>query len=353
MEKIFKEACYELMNYPNRNMKYRVKNLLKKILKRGYSPADYLNWPNGLLSLGIMEYARKNDSKEAMDILKAYFDRWIDKGSRIYFLDDALSGETLIKLYLSTGDEKYISHINKIYDYLAKALKDSEGSLIYRPSQGNGHILADMIGMVCPFLCLYGRTFNNPEAAQLAYTQIDNFLVNAIDSASGLPYHGYEKSKELSYGIIGWGRAVGWLMLGISGVINYADEMLPLSKIMELKKKFYELTRTVMNMQRENGGFAWQLGATKGQLDTSATAMIYTSIVRSYTSKDISLEDKNIYANEFLPEIKKGFEFLMGFVADGKVYDCEAECLGFGMYPQIYGSYPWSVGSMLYLGSLI
>lgn len=354
METMFREASYELMNYPNRNIKYRIKNLLKKILKRGYMPKDYINWPNGLLALGILQYALKNNDNEAWECLRNYFDRWIDKGARLYFIDDALSGEVLIALYEKTGDEKYRPYIDSIYDYIKKTIKDEEGTLVYRPSLNNKHILADMLGMVCPFLCSYGQRFGVLEASELAYLQIDNFLKNALDSESGLPYHGYDKSKGLSYGIIGWGRAVGWIMMGMSGLLYYCSEDgLPLSKVNDIREKFNLLTRNVLNLQHEYGGFSWQLSALKDHCDTSATAMILSSIVRAYSAEGISAEMKEMYENEFLPEIRKGYDYICGYVSDGKVFDCEAECLGFGMYPQVYGSYPWSLGSALYLGALL
>ena len=34
-------------------------------------------------------------------------------------------------------------------------------------------------------------------------------------------------------------------------------------------------------------------------------------------------------------------------IKDGKVYNCSAECMGLGLYPQIYNSYAWSVGPTL------
>jgi len=354
MDAMIKEACYELINYPRRDIKYNLKNMAKKLLKRGYMPPDYINWPNGLIALGLMEYYKKSADEEVLNCLKEYFDRWLFKGGSIYFLDDALSGEVLIYLYEKTGEQRYKEGIDKIYQYLCNALKDEEGSFVYRPSQKNKHILADMIGMVCPFLCSYSRVFIDPKASLTAYTQIENFMNNSMDPESGLPYHGYEKSKELCYGNVGWGRAVGWLMMGMSGLIYHcSDDELALTKVNKVKEDFEKLTRCVLNLQKAEGGFAWQINLSKGHTDTSATAMILASIVRAYSSKNISEEEKIRYENEFLPGIKRGYEFLQGFVSDGKVFDAEAECLGFGMYPQIYGSYPWSLGSTIYLGALL
>lgn len=45
-----------------------------------------------------------------------------------------------------------------------------------------------------------------------------------MDAASGLPYHGFDSDTGVKYGIIGWGRAVGWLMSGISESLAYLPE---------------------------------------------------------------------------------------------------------------------------------
>ena len=45
---------------------------------------------------------------------------------------------------------------------------------------------------------------------ELAVSQIANFLAYGIDTTTELPYHGYEVETGMKYGIIGWGRAVGF-----------------------------------------------------------------------------------------------------------------------------------------------
>ena len=61
--------------------------------------------------------------------------------------------------------------------------------------------------------------FGNAEAAALARRQIGSFLNYGMDYLSSLPYHGYDRQSGVKYGIIGWGRATGWLLMGMSGII--------------------------------------------------------------------------------------------------------------------------------------
>lgn len=45
-----------------------------------------------------------------------------------------------------------------------------------------------------------------------------------MDEKTGLPYHGYDEKTGMKYGIIGWGRACGWMLLGLSQSILWISE---------------------------------------------------------------------------------------------------------------------------------
>lgn len=215
MLEMVKEAEKELLKYPKRGIGYRIKRTVKMLAGRSVEPLDKINWPNGLLAKSLADYymTHKNsdEARVILDCLRKYYDRWIKKGYRMYYLDDAFSGMALIDLHQATGEEKYKQAADKIAAYLFHHETDDGGSLSYRPKQQNNYIFADGIGMICPFLCKYGSTYGDMNAINLAVTQIQNFIDFGMDSKTGLPYHGYQYESGVKYGIIGWGRAVGWL----------------------------------------------------------------------------------------------------------------------------------------------
>lgn len=343
MDKMVKEAEYELLHYPKRSISYLMKRWIKLMLGKNVEPLDKLNWPTGLLAKGLMDYYMQNkNSEEArmiLNCLKQYYDRWIHKGYKMYYLDDALSGLTLIDLHQITGDEKYKKAAEAMVQYLYQHETDKAGSLTYRPKQKNGYIFADGIGMVCPFLCRYGITYADMNAVNLAVTQLQNFIEFGMDEKTGLPYHGYEFESGVKYGIIGWGRAVGWLMLGMSESLSYLEESRPSYEI--IKQAYRRLVDKVEAYQLEGGLYSWQLGAKEGPVDTSATGMILYSIARSL--------DTRILIGIHKSRMMRGREALWNSVKEGRIYGCLGECQGFCMYPQVYGAYPWSLGPALSL----
>ena len=343
MLEMIKEAQQELLHYPERSMGYYVKRRLKLIMGRGAEPIDKINWPNGLLAKGLIYYymGHKNSdqAREIREVLQAYFDGWIKNGHKMYYLDDALSGMALIELHQITGEERYRQAADEMMRFLSFHITDKAGSLLYRPNQKNGYVFVDSIGMICPFLCKYGHTYGDAKAIGLAVTQIQNFVDFGMDGKTGLPYHGYKFEDGLKYGIIGWGRAVGWLMIGMSESLAFMDETSPDYEY--IKQIYRRLVDKVESYQLENGLYCWQLGAKEGPVDTSATAMILYSIAQSLNMKVLI----GIHRSRML----RGREALLGMVKEGKLDNALAECQGFSLYPQVYGAYPWSLGPALSL----
>jgi len=343
MLEMVKEAEYELLNYSKRNIGFYLKRTVKILAGRSTAPLDRINWPNGLLAKSLADYymghRNSDEARVILDYLKKYYDRWIQNGHKIYYMDDAFSGMALIDLHQITGEEKYKQAANKIAEYLFHHETDRAGSLPYRPGQQNGYIFADGIGMVCPFLCKYGSTYGDMNAINLAVTQIQNFIDFGMDGKTGLPYHGYQYESGVKYGIIGWGRAVGWLMIGMAESLAFMEESR--SSYEPIKQAYRRLVDKVEAYQLEGGLYSWQLGAKDGPVDTSATAMILYAIARSLDTKVLI----GIHRSRMM----RGREALWNSVKEGKIYGCLAECQGFSMYPQIYGAYPWSLGPALSL----
>ena len=343
MLEMVKEAQYELLTYPQRGMGKKLKRVIKMLLGRQVEPVDKLNWPTGLLAKGLIDYYMQHkNSEEArviLECLKKYYDRWMKAGMKIHYLDDAFSGMALIDLHQITGEEKYKKAADTLAQYLIFHETDDAGSLPYRPLQKNGHIFADGIGLACPFLCKYGATYQEKTATNLAVTQLQNFIGLGMDEKSGLPYHGYEYESGVKYGIIGWGRAVGWLMIGMAECLAYLEETHPAYDV--IKQSYRRMVDKVEAYQLEGGLYSWQLGAKEGPVDTSATAMILYAIARSLDTKVLIGIHKS--------RMMRGREALWNSVKEGKIYGCLAECHGFSMYPQVYGAYPWSLGPALSL----
>ena len=342
-------------------LKQRLKDLVKKdILHRDLQNPDMIRWPKGMLLLGLL---RAGDIETACE----YLDRWIEPGADITSIEDVLAGQTIMELAekqhgksesaISISDRRisvYTDCSDNMAKYLVSCECDEEGSLPYSIKAHNEHIYADSIGMICPFLMMYGIKNGQQKYIDMALQQINNFMKNAIDDKTGLPYHGYRYKDHEKYGIIGWGRAAGWLMMGMSGCLRAADikerkaaagqsaDLVDCNDMRELKKYYNDMANVLIDHQREDGLWGWNIADLDSQDDTSASAMIL------YSLSQYPMDKGKSGINGTSEVLQRGIHGLEKYITtDGKVMQCQAECGGFGIYPERFGSYPWSVGMTL------
>lgn len=347
LKSLIEEVKYELFHYPETTRKQDVKYIIKRVLKpKDTTKRDKFFWTHALLAQAL-------ESAGEVDTLKKYYDTWIEKGLPIYNIDNIMNGYSLLYVYEKTGETKYKQAADKLYQYLCNYVKNMGNPMPYRKNHPT-HVYVDGLGMVVPFLCRYGSIFQKPDAVELGITQIREFLKYGMDETTGLPYHGYDTKSHIKQGIIGWGRAVGWLMLAMADSMEYLPQG---SEKEEITTVFQKLTETVFRFYREDGYFSWQLSAMEGPKDTSATAMIGYAVKKVFgvltkefqqkkEKEKLLIEEILLGNDKTVPEtiMNKLQKALLNSYKNGKIYDCSGECEGFSQYPQVYGAYPWSLG---------
>lgn len=320
---LVRETKEQLRQYPRTTRKQDIKYRIKRLVRKKHTPKrDFFFWPQALLAQALEE-------AEEIEALKAYFDRWLKRGMPVQNIDNVMNGYSLLYVYQQTKEEKYKAAADKLYQYLEEYRKEMQGNFPYR--KGNPtHVYADGIGMIVPFLCRYGRMFRKPDAVAWGMELLQDFLKFGMDADSGLPYHGYDTLTKVKQGIVGWGRAVGWLLLALADSYEYIEK----EQKESVKKAYAELLNAVLRYQREDGSFSWALTAKEGPKDTSATAMIAYAM-----QKAIRMDVYEDHA-----AVEKLEKAILDSVNNGRIADCSGECLGFSQYPQVYGVYPWSQG---------
>lgn len=333
------DNCIEMLSsWGNTSFKQKVKRCVRKyLLHQAVAPIDQWFWPQAMLVRGILDVicSEREDAarrEQGITVLQKYYDLWIESGQKIYYVDNLMHGTNLLDLYELTGEKKYLDAAERLASYLKDYPADADGTLGYRRKTSN-LIFADALGMVCPFLCRYGVLTGREEMVDLGVLQLTNFLNAGMDPNSGLPYHGYDSNTGVKQGCIGWGRAVGWLMMGLCGGLKYLPQSHP--KYALLEDALDALQKELWKYQRADGGFSWLLPAVEGPADTSAAAMIAGAL--------LEIDERNA-ETEIIHDV---VSFLLQHTQNGNVKSASGECEGFGQYPQRYGVYPWGNGPVL------
>lgn len=331
IEKRISSMQYDLLHYPEESSADKLKRGIKKyVLHRNVQKPDRFFWPHAMMAQTLAEYYDKNKDTALVETLQQYFDGWIARKEKMHYVDNVMNGYTLLSLCEKTEKAEYKDTLEHMAEYLLTAAKAQDGSLLYRAGQKD-IVYADTIGMACPFLFRYGIMTQNKKLTELCMTQFHNFWKSGMDAASGLPYHGYHAKTGEKLGIIGWGRAAGWIFLGLSESLKYAED----TQKEDILKLLRELLEKVLIYQRKDGMFSWQLQALEGPADISATGMILGALQLAVNLKAVDgryTENINRGRNA-ITEKKDAFQC------------CLAECEGLGCYPQRYGMYPWGTAA--------
>lgn len=374
LEQIIKVAENDLNNINNYTTRDRVKDAAKKALHRQTTNRDPLFWPAGMLMLGLSEAALSPSGsvskmistdlqKEMINSLETYIKRWIKKGKEVSFVDDSISGIAMVHLYEATGEKLYHHGAAKIANFLSQTMKDDNECIIYNPSKGNDLVYADGAGQSAMFLSRYGKVFHKRNAIALAAKQLIGFHQYGFDKKSGLPYHAFSLSRDQKEGIIGWGRAVGWLMMGYSEILSNIcriedDSSTPIDASIvkntaeKLMAEFYNLIKVTLEYQRPDGGFSWLLPAVDGPADTSATAMIVYSMA-NWLRSGIFITHAADLSEDVKKAVLEARSFLLANTENGSVNASLSSCEDLAVHRQIYGHYPWGQGCSLAALSII
>lgn len=334
MDKIIAEGVSklqrDLLTYPKENMKKRSKRMIKNLLGHNESAPDRFFWPHAMMADALWEYYKTSGDESILHLLEKYYDSHQPSVQNIKYPDTVMNGYTLIDIYEKTGKQQYKEMLDSMAEYLKNAPKAQDGSILYRINQKE-MVYADTIGMIVPFMCRYGAMVGDKELQKKAVQQVQNFIEHGIDNGSGLPYHAYNAADDVKHGIIGWGRAVGWIMMGIANGVSYLEGELKEQMI----EAFKRLLPSVMKYQREDGFYSWQLQAIDGPIDISATGMMLISIEMLLNQKLIDLKYQEV--------VDEGYKAIID--NNGAWDKCLAECEALSCYPQVYGEYPWGTAS--------
>lgn len=372
----------DLLGIMNVSLVQQAKDVVKSFMGRSVRTKDPLFWPAGMLMLGLVSAAEQEDEEiksKCLAAISAHLDMWLKSyDGKIDFVDDALSGVCFIRAYELTHEDKYKEAADKIAQFILTAPRDEQGTIIYNPGRNSANIFADGVGQASMFMAAYTSAFPDSDivissGSRLdASKQIKNFFEMGVDKKSGLNYHGYSLHDNQKKGLLGWGRAFGWLYMGVaeaactaiksSDEANDNDEKIPNSENLDSSEcrgdcpdrkrcfmnsgfnitgLYRQMSRTALEYQRADGGWSWQIQGAEGHIDMSATGMIAYSLARGYNAGILdNVEDID-------NSLDKAAECMLLHTEKGAVLDALSSCDDFGVHYQTYGHYPWGQGAVL------
>lgn len=262
-------------------------------IRQGKKPV--WNYIDGCMMTSLLELYKTTKEEKYIDFVKKFVDYYVfDDGSirgydpLKYSTDDVCESRILFDLYDLTKNEKYNKAIELTYSQVKTHPRTKEGNFWHKKIYPN-QVWLDGLYMMQPFYTRY-QTLRNGKDYQDIVKQFSNVRNIMFDSKYKLYYHGYDSSKSIFWadketGLSKnfWLRSIGWFTVGLVDVLDYMDEQM-YDEHNTIKKLLKETIDGILQYQDEDSKMFYQVPNFKGRegnyLETSGSSMIAYAILK-------------------------------------------------------------------------
>ena len=264
------------------------------------SPQISWDYNEGLLLEGLIRVYKRTHDERYLNFIKAWAQYHIrDDGTimtnpttvhPIVNLDNIMPGFLVLHLYQETGIEKFRLASEKLRAVFDTYPRNPDGCF-WHAFDLPGQLWLDGLYMGMPFLVTYGMMLNDEN---YAYTEaIHQFKLHIdymMDKETGLLYHAYDVNGTQSWAIpplnrsaIFWGRAMGWVVMGLTEILDIIPADFPQRD--SIVDQYKTVLQALAKYQDPKTGLWYQVidkwDDPRNWLETSCSMMYVYSMARA------------------------------------------------------------------------
>ncbi|ROI09224.1 hypothetical protein EGI11_07370 [Chryseobacterium sp. H3056] len=309
------------------------------MMKGKYKRSAIQSWQEAALVLGMMASVKKNPDLRIQKEINDFFVSKTDS-SGAWIVKPTESDHAILAYALLNADfidyQQYRTALDETWQMIL-SLQGEDGTVAYKPYVKH-YRFVDTIGFICPFLVNYGIKFNVPEAVDLAVKQITAYQKYGMMTQENIPFHTYNVDTRIPVGLSGWGRGLGWYVIGLIDTWHALPDGHP--QKMELEKLVIKTARSAMKFQEQNGAFHWLLFDRGSRLDSSTAATLTWFFTLASQIPEIN--------KVCLAAREKALDYLMSVTRrSGAVDFSQGDTKGIGVYSQNFDILPFTQGFVL------
>lgn len=284
------------------------------------------NYIDGCMMTSLIEMYKTTKENKYIEFVKKFIDYYVFEDGSIrgydpnkYSTDDVCESKVLFDMYDITKEEKYLKAIELTYSQVANHPRTKEGNFWHKQIYPN-QVWLDGLYMMQPFYTRYQTMFNHSD-----YTDILNQFKNVhdimFDKEKRLYYHGYDSSKTMFWadkqtGLSKnfWLRSIGWFTVGLVDCYDYMTDETSKNVIADI---FKEIINGILMYQDQETKMFYQIPnfpkKEGNYLETSGSSMIAYAILKgarlNILDKDYQKIGKEIFdgiCNKYLSETADG-----------------------------------------------
>ncbi len=261
-------------------------------IKQGKKPA--WNYIDGCMISSLIELYKTTKEQKYIDFVLNFVDYYVSDNGNIlgydptkFSTDDVCESRILFDLYDLTKNEKYNKAIELTYSQVKNHPRTKEGNFWHKKIYPN-QVWLDGLYMMQPFYTRYMTRYGNKDYSDIV-SQFRNVRKLMFDEDKKLYYHGYDSSKSMFWanketGVSKnfWLRSIGWFTVGLIDVYDYMDESSCFKE--EIKELFIETIEGILMYQDNESKMFFQLPDKKdvkgNYPETSGSAMIAYALLK-------------------------------------------------------------------------
>ena len=261
---------------------------------RSGKPAAW-NYIDGCMITSLLELYKTTKDEKYIDFVKKFVSYYVFEDGTIrgyeidkYSTDDVCESRVLFDLYDLTKDEKYNKAIEFTYSQFKGHPRTKEGNFWHKLIYPN-QIWLDGLYMMQPFYARYVTLRGKKDYSDIV-NQFKNVKKIMFNEKDKLYYHGYDSSKEMFWadkktGLSQnyWLRSIGWYTVGLVDVLDYMDDQM-YDEYNSIKEILKETIDGILLYQDKESKMFWQVpnfpGREGNYLETSGSSMIAYAILK-------------------------------------------------------------------------
>lgn len=268
-------------------------------IKQGKKPA--WNYIDGCMMVSLLELYKTTKDEKYLQFVKTFVDYYVHEDGTIlgynkekYSTDDVSETRVLFDLYAYTQEEKYSKAIEMVYEQIKTHPRTKEGNFWHKKIYPN-QVWLDGLYMMQPFYTRYETERNKMQNYADILKQYKNVYTLMRDEKTGLYYHGYDSSKTMFWadkktGLSKnfWLRSLGWFTVSMIDVYEYMNEQM-YDEYHAIKVMFKETVDSLLKFQDPESKMFYQVpnypNREGNYLETSGSSMIAYAILKGVRLK--------------------------------------------------------------------
>ncbi len=254
------------------------------------------NYIDGCMMSSLIELYKTTNDKKYLDFVIKFTDYYVNDDGTIlgyhpekYSTDDVSESRILFDLYDYTKNEKYEKAIKMVYEkQILSHPRTKEGSFWHKKIY-HDQVWLDGLYMMQPFYTRYQTKYNKMDYSDIV-KQFKNVRKYMFDEDKKLYYHCYDSEKTMFWadkktGLSQnfWLRSIGWFTVALVDVADYMDKQM-YDEFNTIKSLLKEIIDGILQYQDKDSKMFYQVpnypGREKNYLETSGSAMISYAILK-------------------------------------------------------------------------